>query len=80
MIQDVVVQGEFSTEEMQRLTAVMKSGDEEINLGIRSTLASLRPVQDAFLTSAAALVKSSAEIFPAQYASTAFFTSRFAPA
>ena len=51
----------------------------ETNLGMRSTLASLRPVQEAFLMSAATLVKSSPEILPAQYASTAFFTSRFAP-
>ena len=66
VIQDVVVQGEFAAEEVARLTPVIKSNDEKRNLGMRSTLAALRPVQDAFLTSAAAFVSSSAEILPAQ--------------
>jgi hypothetical protein len=39
MIQDVVIQGEFTAEEMKRLTAVVGSGDggepwDQINLGL----------------------------------------------
>ena len=66
VIQDVVIQRELAAEEAERLTAAIELGDGMKNLGIRSTLAALRPVQDAFFTSAAALVRSSAEIVPAQ--------------
>ena len=66
MIQDVVIQREFAAGEVERLTTGSNWTMRGKNLGIRSTLADLSPVQEAFLTSAAALVKSSAEIFPAQ--------------
>ena len=42
MVQDVVIQGEFTAEEMKRLTAAVRSDDEDkpwdqINLGLLET-------------------------------------------
>jgi hypothetical protein len=66
VVENVVVEGEFST--MNIFIRLINIFDlkESTNLGIKSTPRSLRLVQLDFLTSAAALIKSSAESLPAQ--------------
>ena len=67
VVKDVVVEGEVTAGKWIMLSAEgsMKMG-KGTNLGMRSTPCSLRLVQLAFLTSAAALVNSSADSLPAQ--------------
>lgn len=66
VVKNVVIEGEFSA--MNRLIRLINifELEESTDLGIKSTPRSLRLVQLDFLTSAAALIKSSAESLPAQ--------------
>lgn len=66
VVENVVIEREFSA--MNRIIRSIDAVDLEgnANLGIKSTPRSLRLVQLDFLTSEAALTKSSAESLPAQ--------------
>jgi hypothetical protein len=68
VVENVVIEREFSA--MNRIQVIRSINAVDLegnaNLGIKSTPRSLRLVQLDFLTSEAALIKSSAESLPAQ--------------